>query len=312
MKNCNSREKGQAGVVVVLVLLAVIGLGGLIAAMNSFHSTPGDKYGIVYGGGPIDEKNYVKTLNPGSGLTNIGVFNSVYEYPATQRTFVVDAAGGGDSAFAISTVTKDKIQVDWNATTYFRLNDDKLEKFHQQIGFKYNAWTEKGWNKMLAENFKPQVAEALQTATRKYSVADLYSNQEAIITIQEEVASNLAENVNDVLGDDYFCGPGAKGCHNFTFIIPSKPTIPQKIVDAYEENQSSEIAVQTAANQVDVKRQEALGIKILADATRAAGEAYLSKLYIEALDKAASNPSGSTFVVPSEFGGQMILPQPSR
>lgn len=310
MKHCNS-ERGQAGVVIVLVLVAVIGLGGLIAALNSFHSTPGDKYGIVYGGGPIDEKNYVKTLKPGSGLTNVGVFNVVYEYPSTQRTFIVDAQGGGDSSFAISTVTKDRIQVDWDATTYFKLNPDKLEKFHQQIGFKYAAWTKKGWNRMLAENFKPQVANALQTATRKYSVADLYSNQEAIIAIQEEVAADLRKNVNDVLGDDYFCGPGndKSGCGDFEFVIPSKPVIPDNIKVAYEENQSSEIAVQTAANQVDVKKQDALGIKIIADATRAAGEAYLETKRIEAYLAAANNPNGSTFVIPSDFAGQFIVPQ---
>lgn len=298
-------ERGQAGPVIIVILLAILGIGGLVAALNSFHSTPGDKYGVVYGGGPIDSKSYVKTMQPGSGLTNVGVFNKVYEYPSTQRTFIVDPAGGGDSVVSISTVTKDKIEVDWVATTYFKLNDKKLEKFHQNIGFKYAAWTEKGWNQMLAESLKPQIASALQTASRKYTVAELYSNQEAIIAIQEEVAADLRKNVNDALGDDYFCGPGEdkSGCADFQFIIPGKPVIPGTIKEAFELNQSSEIAVQTAANGVEVKKQDALGIKILADATRAAGESYLELKRIEAQQTAAAN--GGVFYLP--YGSDVLV-----
>lgn len=304
----SNTERGQAGPVIIVILLIVLGIGGLVAALNSFHSTPGDKYGIVYGGGPIDSKSYVDTLPPGSGLTNIGVFNKVYEYPSTQRTFVVDPAGG-DSAASISTVTKDKISVDWVATTYFKLNDKKLEKFHQNIGFKYVAWTNDGWNQMLAESLKPQIASALQTASRKYTVAELYSNQEAIIAIQEEVAADLRENVNDALGDNYFCGPGESksGCADFQFIIPGKPVIPETIKLAFEENQSSEIAVQTAANGVEVKKQEALGIKITADATRAAGDAYLELKQIEAMQTAAEQ--GSIFYLPM---GSNVMVNPGK
>jgi regulator of protease activity HflC (stomatin/prohibitin superfamily) len=303
VKNCNS-EKGQTGPIVVGIVLVVMAIAGLVVALNSFHSTPGDKMGVVYGGGPIDKKEYVQTLPPGSGLANIGVFNKVYEYPTTQRTFVVDPAGG-DSAVSISTVTKDKISVDWVATTYFKLNTDKVGKFHQNIGFKYVAWEEGGWNRMLAETLKPQIAEALQTASRKYTVAELYSNQEAIISIQEEVAASLKGNVNDVLGDDYFCGPGEvkNGCADFRFVIPSKPIIPASIVEAFESNQTSEIAVQTATNKVEVNKQEALGIKILADATRAAGEAYLELKRIEAQQTAAAN--GGVFYLP--YGSDVMV-----
>lgn len=299
-----NNERGQAGVVITVILLSVLAIGGLVAALNSFHSTPGDKYGVVYGGGPIDSKSYVKTLHPGSGLSNVGIFNKVYEYPSTQRTFIVDPAGG-DSAASISTVTKDKIEVDWVATTYFKLNEKKLEKFHQNIGFKYAAWTEAGWNQMLAESLKPQIASALQTASRKYTVAELYSNQEAIIAIQEEVAADLRENVNDALGDDYFCGPGESksGCADFQFIIPGKPVIPGTIKEAFELNQSSEIAVQTAANGVEAKKQEALGIKVLADATRAAGEAYLESKRIEAQQTAAEH--GGVFYLP--YGSDVMV-----
>jgi hypothetical protein len=299
-------ERGQAGVVIVVILLAILGIGGLVAALNSFHSTPGDHYGVVYGGGPLDKKSYVKTLHPGSGLSNVGVFNKVYEYPSTQRTFIVDPAGG-DSAASISTVTKDKIEVDWVATTYFKLNSAKLEAFHQNIGFKYHAWTEDGWNQMLAESLKPQIASALQTASRKYTVAELYSNQDAIIAIQEEVAADLRENVNNALGDDYFCGPGEVkgGCADFQFIIPGKPVIPATIKTAFEQNQSSEIAVQTAANGVQVKKQEALGIKITADATRAAGDAYLESKRIEA--QLAAAQAGSAIYIP--YGTSLLLNQ---
>lgn len=307
----NRKEAGQAGVGAILVLVIIAGIVGLIALTQSLASTPADKIGLVYGGGPIDEKKYVKVLPPGSGLTNIGVFNRLYEYPTTQRTYIADPDNKhADLHGTIATVTKDNVQVDWRVNTYFKVNTDKLKDFHQNIGFKYAAWEGNGWDQMLNDVFKPQIENALQTASRKYTVEELYSNQDAIISVQEEVAADLQKNVNDVLGADYFCGPAFKAggeCSDFKFLIPKKPDIPPSIAASFEENKNSEVAVKTASNNVLIKKQEAEGILVIARATKQAGNDYLELKRIEAQRIAAEK--GSIFYIPY---GSNIMVNPGR
>lgn len=304
----NRNEQGQAGIAAILAFMGVALVIGLIMLFNSLASTPADKVGVVWSGGPLDGKHYVKTLDPGSALTNIGVFNRVYEYPTTQRTYIADPENDrADLHGTISTVTKDNVEVHWRVNTYFKLNTGKLDSFQKNIGFKYSAWEDAGWDQMLNDVFRPQIENALQTASRKYTVEELYSNQDVIIAVQAEVASDLQANVNNVLGDDYFCGPGyiqgKSECPAFKFLIPKKPGIPDGISGAFETNKESEVAVKTASNVVLVKRQEAEGIRVLANATRDAGPAYLELKRIEAQQTAAAN--GGIFYVP--YGSNIMV-----
>lgn len=303
-------EQGSVAVGAVLVLLGVFLVVGFIMLSMSLASTPADKVGVVWSGGPLDGKHYNKTLSAGQALTNIGILNTVYEYPITVRSYIISlnpTEGDRAGADSVHAVTKDNVQVEWQANTYFKLNTNKMKDFQQNIGFKYGADEQKGWDNMLSDYFRPQIENAMQTATRKYSVEDLYSSQEALLAIQSEVASDLKANINSALGDDYFCGPsfiqGKSGCPDFKFVIPKKPGVPDNIVAAFEENKSSAIAVKTAANGVLVKKQDAEGIAVLANATRAAGPAYLEMKRIEAQKIAAEH--GSIFYIP--YGSSVLL-----
>ena len=248
-----------------------------------------------------------------------GPFNDNYEYPITVRSYIVSLSKGeGDVAGAdsITAVTNDNVQVEWQVNTYFKLNTEPktLVEFQNNVGFKYKSWEDEGWERMLKDYFRPQIESSLQAATRQYSVEELYSSQKALAEIQKSVSTGLKENINSALGGEYFCGPEHKiesdVCNDFDFRIPKKPNIPAEIVSAFENNKESAVLVQTKKNEVAQKQQEAEGIKVLANATRAAGEAYLQNRQMDALMEAAKSGSLNLWIMPSDNQGNLILPSP--
>jgi regulator of protease activity HflC (stomatin/prohibitin superfamily) len=314
MKN----ERGQAGILVVVgIVVATL----MILAATSFMQTPADKITLVYGGGPFDKKAYDQTFLPGSGFVQKGPFNKAYEYPVTVRSYIVSLnKGEGDVAGAdsITAVTSDNVQVEWQVNTYFKLNTERkvLRAFQDNVGFKYGAWESEGWDRMLGDYFRPQIESALQGATRNYTVEELYSSNKVLGEIQKAVSSGLKENINSALGGEYFCGPAHKTesdvCDDFDFRIPKKPNIPENIVAAFETNKESAVKVQTKKNEVEQKKQEAESIRVLADATREAGSAYLANRQMDALMEAAKNGSLNLWIMPSDNQGNLMLPKPTN
>src|SRR5688572_24558792 len=90
----NVRAAKIIGVVIVavVVLLTLLGIVG-----TSFRKTPADKIALSYGGGPFEGAQFQKVVEPGSGLVLNGVFDKWYEYPTTQRNYIISRrASEGD------------------------------------------------------------------------------------------------------------------------------------------------------------------------------------------------------------------------
>ena len=95
---------------------------------------------------------------------------------------------------------------------YFKLNTHRavVRRFLEQICLKYGCTDlspDGGWDRMLNDNFRQQIENAIQTESRRYGTDDLANNGDTLRQIQTDVGSNLKERINTVLGDEYFCGP---------------------------------------------------------------------------------------------------------
>ncbi len=224
-------------------------------------------------------------MKPGSPLFVNGFMDSLYLYPADQRNYIISKATdqGGKKPDSVLASSKDRVQVEYQVATYFKLNTDKLREFHEQLGLKYAAYTDNGWAKLITDTFRQQIEAALQSQTRRYDVADLYANRNTLESIQLAIQKSLKVKLREALGDEYFCGPrfqpGGR-CGDLTFVI-KRIDIPKNVQASYEQNKTSNVAILTEQNKTKQRAEEAKGIAVLNTALAEAGENYVLLKAIE-------------------------------
>ena len=132
---------------------------------------PMDKYTLVYQGGPLDGRDYIKTMDPGVGRFYVGNMNKSFMYPATQRTYIISMTQDeGDVAGADELIVncKGANKVHLELALAFKLVPENLQQFHEKLGLKYAAWEEQGWDKMLQEQVRQPLETAFQEEAKNY------------------------------------------------------------------------------------------------------------------------------------------------
>jgi len=302
-----SRAIGSVAVVVLVVLMLLS-----VKLLNPFEKTPRDMVGLSYGGGVIEGAHFQGVKQPGSGLFFNGWGDKLYLYPVTQRNYIISkdpSAGDAMRVDFVSAPSSDRVEVQYEVSVYFKLNLSQLQKFHETIGLKYLAWgrDSEGWDRMLQETFRPQIEFAIQKESRKYAIADIYANPTTLVAIQEAVGSVLKENINSVIGDDYFCGPTYSEaqptvCPDFKFVINSV-TVPDSVKAAFESNRTSEIEIQTKKNEVEQASLEAQAIAQRQHALETCGQSCV-------LWEAIKSGQITFWVIPSDSGVNITRPGP--
>ncbi len=247
-----------------LVLAAIGCVAFLMMFIGGWKSVPVDKVALHYTGGPIQGQHFEEVVAPGTRARFYGLLEQLHELPATQRNYIMSKnPGEGDRRHAefVGAPTRDKVVVEWESATYFKLNTDGpvVRTFFEQICLKYECTDLSpggGWDRMLADTFRQQIVAAIQAEARRYTAEDIFSNRETLLRIQSEVGSTLKERVAEVLGGEFFCGPTYRPslpseCPDFSFLI-KEVTLPQPLLDQYR-------AVEEARTKATEKRIEAEG-----------------------------------------------------
>lgn len=293
----------------LLAGLGVLAVIGVIASLftfmigHPFQKTPADKIALSYGGGPFEGAKYQKTVLPGSGLVFNGVFDKWYEYPITTRNYIVStnpAEGDRANQDKITAPTKDGVSVDWELAVNFKLNTNDVRDFHQKLGLKFQAWTAKGWDQLLDQQFRQPLESAVQRTSRQFSSEEVYKDAGVYQKIQDTIAAGLKESINASVGEEFFCGPsfqlGQPACPPFQVVL-KHAGLPKTVIDAFNSQKETQAGIEVAKNQAQAKVELAKGDA----ASQAASQQsltpeYLEKLRIAAEQTCASNP-GCTLVI---------------
>ena len=169
---------------------------------------------------------------------------------------------GPDSIIA---PTKDRVQVTYQVAVYFKLNTDRLRDFHEQLGLQYKAYTTTGWNNLIQDTFRQQIENALQEETRQVDVADLYGNAELLVQLQtgsrrsSRNGSGSARRTVLLRAD---VPPGRQVRRADLHHQEGRHPAPS-VTQAFQDNRTSAIQVQTKQNQIAQRQAEAKAIEAL-------------------------------------------------
>ncbi|NIK56730.1 SPFH domain-containing protein [Kribbella shirazensis] len=243
----------------------IVGVIALIILFNIFNfaNTDANRIGLHYGGGVVEDKKFKSIIPPGSTNKLIGPGDTVYDYPADQRSYIIGGDAGADASDEVTVVSKDNVRLGVRVQVYFTLNrsEDVIKSFHERIGLKTDAYEERGWNSMLQSYFRPQIDRALAAVATNYTWAELYNNESKKSQFQSAAAKEFTRLLPAAVGGDYFCGPGYNGsnaCGELSFTIQKPMPLDKGIVDGLEAKQRAELARATQEQknqQVNVELQ---------------------------------------------------------
>ncbi len=306
-------------VVVGIVLLTFVGL-----LFGAWRSTPVDKIGLHYSGGPIEGTKFQKVVPPGSGRRFLGFADSLILLPVTQRDYTASGAGGADGP-PIVAPARGGVEMQFDVAAYFTLNtgDQAVRQFYERVCVKFSCDTDDGWDEMLRVNFRGPIEQAIQQEVRGFTVDQLYAgvsnvtapiaeDDEAVAIleqVQDRIAADLKENINTILGGAYFCGPtfnraDPEDCPDFEFQITSAVPTSDAVRNAYATNSASAQAVIDAQNRARAAVEEANGQRQAQEALQGlySDPAYIAYLKALALQECAKNEN-CTLVVSDDASG---------
>ena len=163
-------------------------------------------------------------------------------------------------------VSRDNVRLGVRVQVYFTLNRDKetLRSFHERIGLKTDAYTERGWNTMLQAYFRPQIDRALAAVATSYAWSELYNNETKKSQFQTAAAKEFTRLLPLAVGGDYFCGPsytGSNECGELSFTIQKPTPLDKGIIDGLESKQRAELAKQAQEQKNEQVNVELRSVK---------------------------------------------------
>ncbi len=312
----------------VAALIAVVVVGSLF--LRGWRSTPVDSIGLHYSGGPIEGQKFKGVIDPGSGTRFLGLQDTLVLLPVTQRDYTASNAVGADGGPVVAPA-RGGVEMQFDVAAYFTLNTGttRVQQFYERVCVKFDCTTDFGWNEMLRVNFRGPIDQAIQQSVRNFTVNELYAgvsvedagSDDAVAIleqVQDNIAQDLKENINTVLGGDYFCGPTFNratpdACPDFEFQITSAVPTSQEVRDAFALNAASAQAIVTAQNKAQAAVAEAEGQREAQEALQGlySDPAYIDYIRALALQDCASNSNCTLVITDGGTGINVAAGSPS-
>jgi len=226
-----------------------------------------DEKGIVYDAGIFSDTTFQNCVNPGERDVS-GPGDQGFVYPAGQRTFEFAADPNdpeglqtkpGAESGPLTMWTKDPLEMRVSGVVTFSLTSDckTLQRFHEQIGLKYEAYTDEGWRRLLSVYVAQPLDRALDAASKEFAWRDLtYLDPQAKQQWEAKVAEYMSQFLREQGGAAFF--------ENFSVTL-QQPQPPAKVREAMAAVQQAkeENTAQKAKNEK--ARTELQAIKELRD-----------------------------------------------
>lgn len=266
-----------------LALLAIAGMGAMSAC--STIAEP-DKVGLYYDMGNSDGYKFDKCINPGS--TGDAEWNNEVKFlPTSLRTWNI-AQSGGDSSEPTVVSTKPEagqpsgVQVKvWSTTTFYLNtfcdgNGGVVKPFWENIGRRYGADTDAGWDSMLKQTLVPSLEKAAQDIIRSYGADDLVGNINGIrADAQTQISAVFTAELKRLTGGDYFCGP------SFKRNLPECPQIEITIKDVDYADEGIQAARNEKQKQVELAAARVAEAQGQLDAAAKLNSLYSNKSWVQ-------------------------------
>jgi regulator of protease activity HflC (stomatin/prohibitin superfamily) len=215
----------------VLALIGLVVLGGWLFA---FKGVPPGEVCVIQEGGPFDGRQVKNVRQPGSGVANIGIWNSQRCFPSTERNYIISAnPGEGDRGNVdfVEVPTLDAVNVRIEGQALFRLTTDPaaLKSFYTKFGVRtfdglHPYESDQGWSNFLAIQVRPVIDNALREAIGQYRCVQLnntcqyvqnpdqavtgdvqeVNNSQQLAKAQVTIERTLSQDLNSTLGGPFF------------------------------------------------------------------------------------------------------------
>lgn len=230
-------------------------------------STQPDEVGLHYKGGALSSTSFSECVDPGN-RTITGPGDKEFLYPAGQRTFSFIDSEDSESA-PLTMVSSDNLNMVATGIVTFQLNTEceALRDFHEDVGLKYEAYGDSGWNEMLTDYLKQPLDRAVDAAAKEYGWQQMFNDAEVKREWEDRVGDLTAEYIEDLGGGAYFCDPTAdlsEECGS-PVVTLQQPQIPEETAAALERTITAQ---ENAAAQEEVNKAlelEAEGLDPLID-----------------------------------------------
>jgi hypothetical protein len=239
------------GLVVVVLLISFL--------VSGFGYAPIGYYSLVYRTFPSNQ--FIRVVQPGQGVYWRGYFTTDYQYPATQRTYIVSAnpdEGDVQGQDIITAKCGDSNSVNIQTALTFNLvsDPDKLREFHEKIGLKRSIWTTDGWQSFLEQYIRQPEKDAFQRAVKPYTAitasgetTDAAGHSYGMNEIGSSVGEELQRDMDNYMGGHYV--------QVVQFQLNDITPEDSNIVSAIAARTAAQQSVQTAQQQLAAAQYQA-------------------------------------------------------